>query len=210
MTDRSWTEDTLTTYLDRLASGEPTPGGGSAACVAGALGAGLGSMVVAVAQKKGGGGDWAGFDLAFRTLGESFLRLAEDDEAAFAVVMDALRLPKGDPSRPERLEQALEEAATVPLQAAEQAVQVLRHLEDLLPYASVSIISDVGAAAHLALAALRSSLLNVDVNRRGLTDPDRRAQLVEERRALDQTGVAIHDRIAGAVSARLASESHAG
>ncbi len=210
MTGRSWTEDTLTAYLDRLASGAPTPGGGSAACVAGALGASLGSMVVAVARRKGGAGDWAGFDSAFRSLGQSFLRLAEADEAAFTGVMAALRLPKDDPSRPARLEQALKEAAAVPLQAAEEAVQLLRRLESLLPYASVSIVSDVGVAAHLALAALRSSLLNVDVNLRAIQDEHRRAQLADERRANEQSGVSIHDRIARVTSVRLAADSRAG
>ena len=202
----SWTVEALAAYLDRLASSAPTPGGGSAACVAGALGASLGSMVVAVARTKGDALDWTDLDLAFRTVGEEFLRLAQEDEAAFRAVMTALRRPKDDPARAAGLQEALLLASSIPLRAAERTVDLLRRLETLVPQAPNSVVSDVGAGAHLALATLRSSLLNVDVNLRSLEDPGARARLVRERRRIERTGSAIHDNLARAVSARLAPE----
>ena len=205
----SWTVEALAAYLDRLASSAPTPGGGSAACVAGALGASLGSMVVAVARTKGDALDWTELDLAFRTDGEEFLRLAQEDEAAFRAVMTALRRPKDGPARPAGLQEALLLASSVPLRAAERAVDLLRRLETLVPQAPSSIVSDVGAGAHLALAALRSSLLNVDVNLRSLEDRGAQARLVRERRRIERTGSAIHDNLAQAVSARLTPEPRA-
>ncbi|MDP8924785.1 MAG: cyclodeaminase/cyclohydrolase family protein, partial [Chloroflexota bacterium] len=45
MTDLPLYAVPVTEYLDRLASGDPTPGGGSAAALAGALAAALVSMV---------------------------------------------------------------------------------------------------------------------------------------------------------------------
>ncbi|MCX6094452.1 MAG: cyclodeaminase/cyclohydrolase family protein [Candidatus Bipolaricaulota bacterium] len=207
MNPASWTDEALGAYLERLASSEPTPGGGSAACVAGALGAGLGSMVVAVVSKKSDALNWAEVDGAFRALRDTFLGLAQDDEEAFRVVMAALRLPKEDPSRPARLQEALERAALVPLTAAERAVDLLRHLKALAPHASDSIASDVGAGAHLTLAALRSSLLNVDVNLRGLKNPERRESLTRRRREIEEAGSALCGDIARVVSARLAPEA---
>ncbi len=209
MNPSSWTDEALGTYLERLASGEPTPGGGSAACVAGALGASLGSMVVAVVCRKSDALDWAACAGAFQALRDGFLGLAQDDEEAFRIVMAALRLPKEDPSRPARLQAALERAALVPLTAAERAVDLLRDLKALAPHVSDSIVSDVGAGAHLALAALRSSLLNVDVNLRGLKNPELRESLTRRRRETEEAGSALCADLAGAVSARLAPETPA-
>ncbi len=206
MNPSAWTDEPLATYLERLGSGEPTPGGGSAACLAGALGAGLGSMVVAVVSKKSDAIDWAEFADAFQALRDGFLGLARDDEEAFRVVMAALRLPKEDPSRSARLQEALEQAALVPLAAAERAVDLLRRLQILAPNASDSIVSDVGVGAHLALAALRSSLLNVDVNVRALKNAELRATLTHRRREIEEAGSALCADIARAVCARLAPD----
>ncbi|MDD5263886.1 MAG: cyclodeaminase/cyclohydrolase family protein [Candidatus Bipolaricaulis sp.] len=203
MSSSAWTDESLATYFERLGSGEPTPGGGSAACVAGALGASLGSMVVAVVSRKSDALDWAEFASAFQALRDGFLVLAQDDEEAFRVVMAALRLPKEDPSRSARLQESLKQAALVPLTAAERAVDLLRRLQTLAPNASDSIVSDVGAGAHLALAALRSSLLNVDVNLRALKNPELRASLTQRRREIDEAGSALCADIARTVSARL-------
>lgn len=206
MNPSSWTDEALAAYFDRLASSEPTPGGGSAACVAGALGASLGSMVVAVVSKKSNALDWSELAAAFRALRNGFLVLAQNDEEAFRVVMAALRLPKEDPSRPARLHEALERAALVPLTAAERTVDLLRRLQTLVPHASDSIVSDVGVGAHLALAALRSSLLNVDVNVRGLKNLEQRTSLSHRRREAEEAGSALCADIARAVSARLAPD----
>ncbi len=204
----SWTDEALEAYLERLASSEPTPGGGSAACVAGALGAALGSMVVAVASRKSDALDWGEFNGAFRTLRDGFLDLAQDDEEAFRVVMAALRLPKEDSSRPAQLQEALKQAAIVPLTAAECAVDLLRRLQTLAPHASDSIVSDVGVGAHLALAALRSSLLNVDINLRELENQNLRASLLRRRWETEEAGSALCTNIARAVSTRLAPKAH--
>lgn len=209
MNSSTWTDEPLATYLERLGSGEPTPGGGSAACVAGALGASLGAMVVAVVSKKSDALDWAESAGAFQALRDGFLGLAQDDEEAFRVVMAALRLPKEEPSRSARLQEALEQAALVPLATAEHSVDLLRRLRALAPHARDSIVSDVGVGAHLALAALRSSLLNVDVNVRALENAELRATLTHRRREIEEAGSALCADIARAVSTRLAPDARA-
>ena len=50
----SITNDSIDVFLERLASGAPTPGGGSAAAIMGAMGAALVSMVCNVSFGKKG------------------------------------------------------------------------------------------------------------------------------------------------------------
>lgn len=126
-----------------------------------------------------------------------------EDERAFGVVMAALRLPKAEPSRAARLQEALEQAADAPLRVAKRAIDLLTRLQVLAPRASDAIVSDVAAGAHLGLAALRSSLLNVDINARGIKDPSRQVALVRERRILEERGSSLCERIALDVSTRL-------
>jgi len=157
-------ETTLAKYLDDVSSAAPTPGGGSVAAVVAALGASLGSMVTAISASKSENsqiGKLATECAAFR---EAFLRLSIEDQSAFDAVMSALKLPKDDANRSERIEATVKAAAEVPLTVARSCLDLLIVLESLAELASRHCISDVGAAAHLALAALRSSLLNVHIN----------------------------------------------
>jgi len=95
-------------YLQALGSGAPTPGGGSAAALAGALASALGRMVVSVAQEKEPTPERQSLVAAFRDLEAHFLRLAAEDERAIvrwlaeALVADLLddfrahgQLPQG-------------------------------------------------------------------------------------------------------------------
>lgn len=191
-------------YLEALGSSAPTPGGGSAAAVSGALASALGRMVISVAQDKEPSPERAELAIAFRDLGQRFLALAADDELAFAQVMDALRMPRDAAERPARLQAALEQAAAVPAQAAQAGVDVLRRLADAEPHASRAIVSDIGVGAHLALAAVRSSLLNIAVNVRAIQDLAVADRLSAQADALRAAAEAAHALVVGRVEERLA------
>jgi formiminotetrahydrofolate cyclodeaminase len=192
-------------YLQALGSSEPTPGGGSAAALAGTLASALGRMVVSVAQEKESTPERRSLVAAFRDLEAHFLCLAAEDERAFAEVMDALRIPKNVASRQEHVQTALQRAAAVPLRAASVSVSTLDHLLLAEPHASRSIVSDIGVAAHLALAALRSSLLNVHANLRSMKDVEARVRLEREANALATAADAAHDDLMHRVAQRLSS-----
>ena len=192
-------------YLHTLGSSAPTPGGGSAAALAGALASALGRMVVSVAEEKASTPERDSLVAAFRGLETHFLSLAVEDERAFAVVMDALRISKEVASRQERVQTALERAAAVPLRAARASVSTLEHLLLVEPHASRSIVSDIGVAAHLAQAALRSSLLNVHANLRSLKDVEARERLEREGNALGADADAAHDELVRRVAQRLSA-----
>ena len=157
-------ETSLGDYLDAVSSSMPTPGGGSVAAVVAALSAALGSMVAAISTKKSANDQILSLATACSGFGETFLRLSAEDQAAFDAVMRALKLPKDDPTRPAQVEATVQAAAQAPLAVAQSCVELLTDLESLGTLASRHCISDVGAAAHLALAALRASLLNVHIN----------------------------------------------
>ncbi len=192
-------------YLQALGSSEPTPGGGSAAALAGALASALGCMVMSVAQENESTPERQSLVAAFRDLEAHFLRLAAEDERAFAEVVDALRIPKNVASRQEHVQTALQRAAAVPLRAASASVSTLEHLLLAEPHASRSIVSDIGVAVHLALAALRSSLLNTDANLRSMKDVEARDRFVREANALTAAAETVHDELVHRVVQRLSS-----
>jgi formiminotetrahydrofolate cyclodeaminase len=155
--------------LDRLATHDPVPGGGSASALAGAMAASLVQMVVALTEGRpaAGGHDEVLAELRLRgaTLTSELLRLAELDAAAYAAVVAARRLPRASDieqlARQRQIESATREATTVPLEIARRADEVLGLAERLGPIGNRNALSDVGVAALLASAAVRGAAMNV-------------------------------------------------
>lgn len=188
MTDRL-VERTLRAFSEDLASERPVPGGGSAAAYAGALGASLCAMVARIASKKAP----EPLTEAIRQLDDlraDFLRLVDDDSAAFARVSQAMKMPRGTDEekriRKERLQAGLLGAARVPLEVAKTARRLLDLCESSIPTASSSTVSDIGVGALMAETALRGAALNVMINLASLEDAGQVKALSEELdRALD-------------------------
>jgi len=163
---------TGTEFLDALASGDPTPGGGGAAAMMGAMGAALVSMVCRLTLGKKG---YEGFDAQIRALLDQSealrLRLAamvSEDAKAFDTLMSAYRLPKAsDPEKAVRsaaIQAGLKVATDAPLACARAAAAVVRLAGAAVEIGNVNVISDVGVGVLAAKAALRSAALNVHVN----------------------------------------------
>lgn len=183
----------LDAWIDGLASGAPTPGGGSAAAVAGALAAALVAMVgrLTVGRKA-----YAAVSAEFarivqeadRLRGE-LRRLADRDAAAYDAVTAAYRLPKTTEDeqrrRQEAIDRALLEAAEVPLVTARAAAQVLRLAQRAAEAGNKNAVCDAGVAALLAEAALRGAVYNVEINVRSLARREAGAALSRAARELD-------------------------
>ena len=161
--------ESLDAYLERLASSAPTPGGGSAAALVGAISAALVAMVGRIAKS-------APDDLAGRAdeLRAKLLDAGKRDEDAYAAVVAAQALPKStDEERAARtpsLDRALADAACAPLQTAALALDVLRLVDGLLDARMGALESDVACAAEFAYAALTACGYNVRVNHRYMRD----------------------------------------
>lgn len=199
---------TLTQFLDRLASSDPTPGGGTVSAIAGAAAAGLLAMVARLSTGKAGDDAALGRTLA---LGDAeraaLLDLAGRDAGAFEAVMQAMRLPKGTDDEKERrrsaIQKALRGASDVPLEVASRGVALLEASADLARTGSLSAVSDVGVAALLAHAAVQGALLNVRINLRSIKDQSYNVQAAERVRALGQRADVLRDEALAEVNKRL-------
>ncbi|MDH4334783.1 MAG: cyclodeaminase/cyclohydrolase family protein [Chloroflexota bacterium] len=202
----------LRDLADRLASHDPVPGGGSAAAIAGALGAALVSMVVELTV---GRPEYSEHGAALREIGAGaverqavLLELAEADATAYGSVVTARRMPKQtDPERESRsaaLRDAMVQAAAVPLRTAIVASEVLELAERVAPIGNGNAVSDAGVAAQLAAAAVRGALLNVRINLPYLPeDEPLRITAVAEMRRLETSTTAREQATVSAVDARM-------
>lgn len=167
LTDLSFKELTA-----RLASREPIPGGGSAAALAGAMGAALVAMVAELSIGRADASDHQAqlIDLRDSAVARqsALLDLAEEDADAYSAVVAARRLPKEDEAarqtRARTLRTTMVTAAEVPLRTAQVAAEVLDMAGRIAPIGNPNAVSDAGVAAQLASAAVRGALLNVRIN----------------------------------------------
>jgi formiminotetrahydrofolate cyclodeaminase len=174
--------------LDRLASPDPTPGGGSAAALAGATGGALVAMVCATPKTRSGDpAERARLDSALRETNEAsarLRRLVDEDKAAYDAVMAAYRLPKGTESekasRKEAIQSALVGATDVPLMTAAECLRVMRAAEDAVADGNPNMLSDARTGAALALAGLLGAAENVRINAQGESEAVRRARVMVE------------------------------
>jgi formiminotetrahydrofolate cyclodeaminase len=172
-------ERSIQGYLEELASSSATPGGGSAAALAGAMGAGLVSMVcrLTIGKKR-----YADVEDEMRGVLEEaedwrtrLTELAEADTQAFDQVMGAYRLPKEtheeQTTRRAAIQAALRGATQIPLETAKASASVVKLASQVIAKINPNALSDAGAAVLLAEAGLRGAQLNVAINLAGINDP---------------------------------------
>jgi glutamate formiminotransferase/formiminotetrahydrofolate cyclodeaminase len=184
-------------YLDALASSAPTPGGGSAAALAGALAAALGEMVANLTvgrEKFAAVEDRVQAALTELTHVRWQLTAAmAEDAAAFESYMVARRLPRTTPeeraARTAAVQAATLAAAEAPLRVARLCLALLPWLDTVAEHGNPTVVSDAGVGAILAGAAIRASAINVRVNLPGLTDLARRAALAADLATIEADGV---------------------
>ncbi|HEX9494202.1 MAG TPA: cyclodeaminase/cyclohydrolase family protein [Candidatus Limnocylindria bacterium] len=201
-------ERTLRAFSDDLASAAAVPGGGSAAAYAGAMGAGLTAMVGRIAEKKTKSEATSALIAEADNLRADFLRLVDDDSAAYARVAEAMKLPKATDedkkARAERMQAALLAASRVPLEVAKTSRRLLDLCERGVEGAATATVSDIGVGALMAEAALEGAALNVMINLASLKDAAQVKALSEDLdRALDGAE-AQRKRITDFVESRIA------
>ena len=155
-------------FLDRIASAEPAPAGGSVAAVAVAMAAGLVAMAARLAH------EWPKADEVVdraEALRSRMTTLALADEDAYAKVIEALRLPTDSPSRDAEVEAALSGAAEVPLAVAEAAAEVAVLAALVAQEGNDRLRGDALVAAELAGAGARGAAELVAINLAGRDDP---------------------------------------
>ncbi len=194
-------------FLEALASADPTPGGGSAAAQAGAMAVALVAMVarLTVGKKKYAAveNQMAALVGKADALRREFSDAVNKDAAAFQAVMVALKLPKEtskqQTARTKAVQAATLEAARQPLAVARLAIKSLELARLAAKLGNTNAISDAGTAAALARASLQGAGLNVRINLHSLGAKKTGAQLLKELRTLEKQATkletAIHKQI---------------
>jgi methenyltetrahydrofolate cyclohydrolase len=169
---------TVAKVLSALASPEPTPGGGTAAAIAGAMGTSLLMMVSGLAKSRNNLDDektaLATARTALGPISSQLMQLADADADAFDDVMAAYRLPKATDedkaARTKAIQAALRGATEVPLETLRACAAALTHARVVEDYGNESASSDVGVAIGLLKAAAEGAASNVRINLTGLKD----------------------------------------
>lgn len=165
-------EKNIDKFLAELASSAPTPGGGGAAALCGALGIALGNMVgsLTLGKKKYADvqEDITALNSRAEALRADFAALIDADAEAFAPLSRAYSIPKDSPGRDEIMESALLRAAEPPLEIMRKCAEALDVIADYAAKGSALAISDAGCAAALCGAALQAAALNVRINTKSM------------------------------------------
>jgi formiminotetrahydrofolate cyclodeaminase len=182
----------IQTFLDDLASERPTPGGGGAAAVSGAIGAALVSMVANLTiGKKNYEAVWQDLEAVnakAEALRVELIRAIDEDVVAFNAVMGAYGLPRAtDDEKAKRaaaIQAALKDATLAPLRAVKACFEVIRLSAASAEKGNLNVISDAGVAVLSANAGLRSAALNVFINAKAIKDRDFAEKQIAEVNAL--------------------------
>lgn len=204
----------LDEFAAKLASGDPTPGGGSASALVGALGASLLRMVGALTTSSSKLAEYhaeaAAAAAKAEALQRGLLQAVDEDVRAYDAVTAAYRMPKatdGDrAARSRAIQAALADAIGPPLRVVELSRDVAALAASVSQYGNPNAISDVGCAALCAQAAARGAWFNVKINANGLKDAGAaEASVARARRALAQVDVAVEVTL-GRVRAQLGGD----
>ncbi|MCV7469409.1 cyclodeaminase/cyclohydrolase family protein [Micrococcus luteus] len=162
-------DESIESYLGRLASGEPTPGGGATGALAVAEGAGL----LAMAARFSAAEEDA---RASEGLIAACLGLADGDERGFGAVAEAFGLPRDTPEdrarRSAAIQAALAEAVRPPRGIVDAAARALDLAERVLDAANPNVLSDVGAALGCVRGGLTAAAVTLETNLGPLRDED--------------------------------------
>jgi glutamate formiminotransferase/formiminotetrahydrofolate cyclodeaminase len=171
-------------WIDELAGGSPTPGGGSAAALAGSLAAALVAMVARLTIGKKA---YAAVDQRAREIlaeadqlrGE-LRRLVDEDAAAYGGVSAAYKIPKDDPGRVRAIDDALIAACRTPADVARRAARTFELAKEIANIGNKNAVSDARVGQLLASAAVDGAVENVRVNAAALSDKTKGSALMVE------------------------------
>ncbi|HTT44527.1 MAG TPA: cyclodeaminase/cyclohydrolase family protein [Thermoplasmata archaeon] len=160
--------ESIASFASRLAARTPTPGGGSAAGVVGALAAALGEMVLAYSiDPTKPAEDLVDVSAALTAGRRRFLELADEDARSYDAVRQSKKFRKehpGDPAGQEGYLKAVRGAAEVPLETARRAVELAERLAGVRERTRAALASDLVTSLAMFRAATEGALANVAIN----------------------------------------------
>lgn len=206
---------TVKEYIESVASGEPVPGGGSVAALAAALSASLSEMVarLTVGRAKNPALDEtmsACIDEASR-LRITLIGDVDRDADAYSAVMKGYRMPRASEAqqnaRKAAIQDALKEAARVPLSVAEAGVTLLTLARTAVREGNDSAMSDAVVAALMARSAVIGALFNVRINVASIKDAGFRKEMEERTESLEKEAMEIESEVLSMAASKMAKGS---
>ena len=156
-------------FNDALASSDPTPGGGAAGAMAGAMGCCLALMALQTTCKKKATPQEIKARLVpslhkLTALKTQLNHFIQEDGEAYSAYLVAKQLPKENSTRSKAIQDALIYAARVPMDTATTAIACLREIELIKADVAPVILSDIYCAQHLLQTAVRCAVENIKAN----------------------------------------------
>jgi formiminotetrahydrofolate cyclodeaminase len=166
------THSTVTALLDAFRSNEPTPGGGSASALAGAVGASLLAMVAGLPKPRAATEEdverLAAAGARCATIARILEELIDRDSAAYDLVVGAFRMPKGTDeekaARTAAIQRAMQAATAAPLEVMRGCSDAIEQGAVVAAFGNRNASSDVQVGLELLGAGLRGAKLNVEIN----------------------------------------------
>jgi len=184
----------LAQLLDAFASNQPVPGGGSAAALAGAVGASLLIMVAGLPKTRHGTDEERSALTAtaarLRPLRDELASLIDRDSEAYTSVINAYRLPRSthaeQAARRDAIDEAMRAATEAPLATIRACERAMREAEVIVSSGAASASSDVAVGIELLKTAARGAGMNVDTNLAAVKDAEYVRRVSQELRDLEQ------------------------
>ena len=161
-------DSTLTKLIEDLGAKTPAPGGGAAASVTAAVGAGLGAMVISwsLGRKSLAEHD-ADNGARLERLQQGArraLELADEDARGYEALNTLMKRPEDDPERRANWNDAVDGAMRPPKATLALCIELAGTLVDMLGATNTMLGSDLAAAAVLVEAAGRTAAWNIHAN----------------------------------------------
>ena len=171
-------DKTVSGFAEELSSNSPAPGGGSAAALAGSLGAALTMMVCNFTEGKpkfiNVQDEIAQIKQKGLALKQVLMDYVDEDTNAFDEVMKAYRLPKETDEqkalRSEKIQEATKHATLLPLKVAESCVEVLKISLRVLTIGNPNTACDAAVSGVTAYAGFQGAIFNVKINLSSIND----------------------------------------
>lgn len=201
----------LKEFINYLGSDSPTPGGGGASAICGAIGMALGNMVgsFTLGKKKYADveEDMLRMTAKAHVIQDRLIDLVHEDARAFLPLSMAYGLPTATEEqkkeKAETMEKCLEEAARPPLEIMETCCSAIDLLAEFAEKGNRLVISDAGTGAALCGAALRGASLNVFVNTGLMKDRQKAAEIDDRASEMLEVYVGRADEIFADIRSRI-------
>ncbi len=190
-------------FMISLAGDSPSPGGGSVAAMSGAAAAGLIAMVASLTLEKKGYESVASKMIQIKSQMKEaivwFQNYMDLDAASYAKVIECYKLPKSDENekkyRNHAIQEALVNAALVPLSIAEKAATLFPFAVKVIKEGNKNAVTDGAVAAIMARAAILGALFNVRINAKSIKDDKVRVELLSKTDFLEKKAMEEEKRV---------------